>query len=72
MNELAAYAAEEDPDFILLTETWCNVTINNAALSIPGYQLETDLRRDRENRYNKRHRWRTAGKYEKWAKSNNL
>ena len=51
-NELAAYAAEEDPDFILLTETWCNVTINNAALSIPGYQLETDLRRDRENTTN--------------------
>ena len=52
LNELAAYAAEENPDFILLTETWCNDTINNAALSLPGYQLETDLRKDRENTSN--------------------
>ena len=52
LNEPAAYAAEENPDFILLTETWCNDTINNAALSLPGYQLETNLRRDRENTTN--------------------
>ena len=52
MNELASCAAEERPDFILLTETWCNASINNAALSLPGYQLETDLRKDRENTAN--------------------
>ena len=52
LNELAAYAAEENPDFILLTETWCNSMISNAALTLPGYQLETDLRIDRENTTN--------------------
>ena len=52
LNKLASCAAEERPDFILLTETWCNASINNAALSLPGYQLETDLRKDRENTAN--------------------
>jgi hypothetical protein len=40
-------ADEEDPDLILLNETWCGPHIMNAELTIPGYQLETDLRRDR-------------------------
>lgn len=35
------------PEIILITESWCNNQINNAAISLPGYQLETDLRRDR-------------------------
>ena len=33
------------PDFIMLTETWCNNTIDNALLTIPGYGLE--IRKDR-------------------------
>jgi hypothetical protein len=37
------------PDLILLTETWCNTTIDNATLTIPGYNLEAELRRDRED-----------------------
>ena len=49
LNELAAYATEVQPDFILLTETWCNQDMTNAALTIPNYQLEIDLRRDRED-----------------------
>ena len=52
LNELASYVADENPDFILLTETWCNGSINNAALVLPGYQLEIELREDRENTVN--------------------
>ena len=52
LNELSAYTAEARPDFILLTETWCNPSITNADLSLPGYQLETELREDREDTHN--------------------
>ena len=52
LNELSAQAADTRPDFILLTETWCNPTITTADLTIPGYQLEQDLRRDREDTAN--------------------
>jgi hypothetical protein len=47
INDLNVTAAEEEPDLILLTETWCGPNTTNAELSIAGYQLETDLRRDR-------------------------
>ena len=52
INELAVYAVDSSPDIILLTETWCNAAISDATLSLPGYQLETDLRRDREDTTN--------------------
>jgi hypothetical protein len=52
LNELSAYAVENKPDIILLTETWCNTTITDANLSIPNYQLETELRRDRADTTN--------------------
>ena len=52
LQELSAYAADEGPDFILLTESWCNPSINNTDLSIPGYQLENELRRDRSDTLN--------------------
>ena len=47
MNELAAVSEDIKPDIILLTETWCNDSIVNVSLQLPGYNLETDLRRDR-------------------------
>ena len=49
INELAAYASVSEPDIILICESWCNSTITNSSLSIPGYQLETDLRKDRQD-----------------------
>ena len=52
LDELATLANEEKPDFILLTETWCNPSITNAGLTIPGYQIEEDLRHDREDTAN--------------------
>ena len=47
VKELAAYVVEAEPDIIFLTETWCSSTTNNAALALPNYQLESELRRDR-------------------------
>ena len=44
---------DHSPDIILLTETWCNATILDAALTLPGYQLETDLRKDRKDTSNR-------------------
>ena len=52
LNEISAYTSDEKPDFILLTETWCNPSITVADLSIPGYQLETELRKDRTDTVN--------------------
>ena len=52
LNEITTFVVEVKPDFILLTETWCKGSINDPALSLPGYQLETDLRRDREDTTN--------------------
>ena len=52
LNELIVYTVDHSPDIVLLTETWCNTTISDAALSLPGYQLETDLRKDRNDTTN--------------------
>ena len=52
INELALNAADSNPDIILLTETWCNQTIPDAALNLQNYALETDLRRDRTDTKN--------------------
>ena len=43
INELVAVAQDLAPDIILLTESWCNSTTRDAALSIDGYDLETEL-----------------------------
>jgi Endonuclease-reverse transcriptase len=44
--------AEDKPDIILLTETWCSQEIRNSELSLDGYNLEADLRRDRTDTNN--------------------
>jgi hypothetical protein len=49
INDLTATAAVVEPDLILLTETWCHKDINNAFLSLPGYELMDELRRDRDD-----------------------
>ena len=49
LNELSAYVADSKPDIILITETWCNPSIDNSLLKIPDYDVHTDLRRDRED-----------------------
>jgi hypothetical protein len=47
IDELKAITQELEPDIILLTETWCNNSVGNAALSLENYKLETELRKDR-------------------------
>ena len=49
IDELSCVASDMNPDFILLTETWCNEAISEAFLTIPGYDLQQDLRTDRED-----------------------
>jgi hypothetical protein len=44
VSELSCTVADIDPDQILLTETWCNKDISDAFLSLPGYELKTDLK----------------------------
>jgi hypothetical protein len=52
IGELTALAEDTNPDIILLSETWCNDTIDNAVLTLPGYILVTDLRKDRSDTAN--------------------
>jgi hypothetical protein len=47
INELNVTVAEEAPDLIFISETWCGPHITNAELTVAGYQLESELRRDR-------------------------
>jgi hypothetical protein len=47
VDELSSVASDLDPDLILLTESWCSDQITNAYLTFSGYELITDLRKDR-------------------------
>ena len=49
IDELASMAVEIGPDLILLTEGWCSGEISHAFLNIPGYEMQQDLRLDRED-----------------------
>ena len=53
LNELSAYAADMKPDFILVTESWCNPSVVNSDLTVPGYQLEPELRKNRLETWNR-------------------
>ena len=47
IDELQIVAYEYEPDLILICETWCNTEITNAMLSLQGYNIENELRKDR-------------------------
>ena len=47
--ELKGVAYEIRPDLIILTETWCNPSITNTLLNIPGYFIDPALRIDRSD-----------------------
>ncbi len=49
LSELEVMAVEQKTDIILVTETWCSENTPNASLKIEGYQVETELRKDRED-----------------------
>ena len=48
VGELQLLVNEINPHVIMLTETWLNPGINNAAVSIGGYEIVPDLRCDRQ------------------------
>jgi Reverse transcriptase (RNA-dependent DNA polymerase)/Endonuclease-reverse transcriptase len=52
IDELRAIAAVQKPDIILICETWTNPEVSNAELTVDGYNLEVDLRKDREDTLN--------------------
>jgi hypothetical protein len=47
LGELTAVTLDTKPDIILLTETLCNEKISDAALTLDGFKLETELRKDK-------------------------
>jgi len=49
VNELNCIAAEYKPDIIAVAETWCHGGITDAYLTISGYEVIPDLRKDRVN-----------------------
>jgi len=49
VSELECVAADKKPDIILVCESWCNDTINNALLTLAGYELQPELRVDRHD-----------------------
>jgi len=52
INELACVVSETKPDILLVTESWCHSGITSAYLTVPGYQLQPDLRVDRVDTVN--------------------
>ena len=52
LNEFSCLLADTKPDIVLVAESWCNDSISNAHLSVPGYQLQPDLRVDRTDTTN--------------------
>jgi hypothetical protein len=49
VDELRCVASMTNPDIILVTESRCNSEISNAFLAIDGYEIQQDLRTDRED-----------------------
>ena len=45
--DLETLISDNNPDIILLTETWCNSDITNSYLNLNGYFIDPDLRVDR-------------------------
>ena len=52
IDETSCISRDVIPDIILLNETWCNDQITDMLIKILGYELQTDLRRDREDTRN--------------------
>ena len=52
ISELEAVASDNQPDLILICESWCNSNISNVNLCIEGYELQQDLRCDRTDTAN--------------------
>ena len=51
-DHVAILINDNDPDIILVTETWLNNDIPNSLLNMPGYYIEPELRIDRNDTLN--------------------
>jgi hypothetical protein len=49
VDELACVASTLQPDIILISVSWCNSDISDAHLSVDGYEVQPDLRVDRQD-----------------------
>ena len=49
IEELCTTTSDLKPDIICICESWCHPDINNSFLSIPGYKLIEELRKDRSD-----------------------
>lgn len=47
INDLRVTVCDLKPDIILITESWCNKNINNSVIKVNGYELCSELRKDR-------------------------
>jgi hypothetical protein len=47
IDELCCVATELALDLIIVTESLCNDTMTNAYLTVPGFELQPELRKDR-------------------------
>lgn len=52
INDLEVLVNEQNPDIILITETWLNKDISNSILQLEGYFIESTLRCDRTDTTN--------------------
>ena len=49
IEELCTTTCDLKPDIICICESWCHPDINNSFLSIPGYKVIEELRKDRSD-----------------------
>lgn len=52
INELKITVCDLQPDIVLITESWCNKNISNSVIKLDGYELCSELRRDRTDTTN--------------------
>ena len=52
INDLNATSTNVKPDLILITESWCNSEISDDVIKLNGYELVSELRKDRSDTTN--------------------
>ena len=52
LNELQVVSKDLNPSIILVTESWCNNSIYDSTISIQGYELSSEIRKDRHDTRN--------------------
>ena len=52
LNDMKILLNDEEPDLVMICETWCNSDVTIATLNVPGYFIEPDLHVIRKNTMN--------------------